>query len=177
LFGDAIPNGLMLVVLAHAYINIAVVVRLVGAQWATLDLRMEVTAATLRANPFRVFTTITLPSLRNSIVLAASVVFIFSFSSLGIVVVLGDGSKSGKLTPGHVADAVLWNTQETLPYGEPLLERPADEILSTLIFRGNRAKVEKMWVHGKRNFDLLDPTIAESHLGDDASQTQSFQSF
>lgn len=97
LFGDAIPNGLMLVVLAHAYINIAVVIRLVGAQWATLDPRMEVTAATLGANPFRVFTTITLPSLRNSIVLAASVVFIFSFSSLGIVVVLGDGSSTRTL--------------------------------------------------------------------------------
>lgn len=92
LFGSAIPNGLLLVVLAHAYINIAVVVRLVGAQWATLDRRMEVTAATLGAGPLRVFTSITLPALRNSIVLAASVVFIFSFSSLGIVVVLGDGS-------------------------------------------------------------------------------------
>ena len=102
---------------------------------------------------------------------------LFHAATAGGAIVLGDGSKSGKLTPGHVADAVLWNTQEPLPYGEPLLERPADEILSTLIFRGNRAKVEKMWVQGKRNFDLLDPTIAESHLGDDASQTHSFQSF
>lgn len=97
LFGAAIPNGLMLVVLAHAYINIAVVIRLVGAQWSTLDPRMEVTAATLGANPFRVFTSITLPALRNSIVLAASVVFIFSFSSLGIVVILGDGSSTRTL--------------------------------------------------------------------------------
>ena len=97
LFGDSIPNGLILVVLAHAYINVAVVVRLVGAQWATLDPRMEVTAATLGAKPIRVFASITLPSLRNSIVLAASVVFIFSFSSLGIVVVLGDGSSTRTL--------------------------------------------------------------------------------
>lgn len=97
LFGDAVPNGLLLVVLAHAYINIAVVVRLIGAQWSTLDPRMGVTAATLGANPFRVFYTITLPALRNSIVLAAGVVFIFSFSSLGIVVVLGDGSRTRTL--------------------------------------------------------------------------------
>ena len=92
LFGDSIPNGLLLVVIAHAYINIAVVIRLVGAQWSTLDRRMEVTAATLGAGPMRIFSTITLPALRNSIVLASAVVFIFSFSSLGIVVVLGDGS-------------------------------------------------------------------------------------
>jgi thiamine transport system permease protein len=92
LFGNAIPNGLLLVVLAHAYINIAVVIRLVGAQWSTLDQRMEVTASTLGASPLRVFVSVTLPALRNSIVLAASVVFIFCFSSLGIVVVLGDGS-------------------------------------------------------------------------------------
>ncbi|MBT5182267.1 MAG: iron ABC transporter permease [Actinobacteria bacterium] len=92
LFGDSIPNGLLLVVIAHAYINIAVVIRLVGAQWSTLDRRMEVTAATLGAGPMRIFSTITLPALRNSIMLASAVVFIFSFSSLGIVVVLGDGS-------------------------------------------------------------------------------------
>ncbi len=97
LFGETIPNGLLLVVLAHAYINIAVVVRLVGTQWSTFDHRMAVTAATLGASPMRVFTTITLPALRNSIVLAASVVFIFSFSSLGIVVVLGDGSSTRTL--------------------------------------------------------------------------------
>lgn len=129
LFGDAIPNGLILVVLAHAYINIAVVIRLVGAQWSTLDSRMEVTAATLKANPFRVFTTITLPALRNSIVLAASVVFIFSFSSLGIVVVLGDGSSTRTLE-----QVLLRSTSVLLDFPAALAAALVQLIVISLVF-------------------------------------------
>jgi thiamine transport system permease protein len=129
LFGDAIPNGLMLVVLAHAYINIAVVIRLVGAQWSTLDPRMEVTAATLGANPFRVFTTITLPALRNSIVLAASVVFIFSFSSLGVVVVLGDGSSTRTLE-----QVLLRSTSVLLDFPAALAAAILQLVVVSLVF-------------------------------------------
>ncbi len=129
LFGDAIPNGLILVVLAHAYINIAVVVRLVGAQWSTLDPRMEVTAATLGANPFRVFTSITLPALRNSIVLAACVVFIFSFSSLGIVVVLGDGSSTRTLE-----QVLLRSTSVLLDFPAALAAAILQLIVVSLVF-------------------------------------------
>jgi thiamine transport system permease protein len=129
LFGDAIPNGLMLVVLAHAYINIAVVVRLVGAQWSTLDRRMEITAATLGARPLRVFTSITLPALRNSIVLAASVVFIFSFSSLGIVVVLGNGSGTRTLE-----QVLLRSTSVLLDFPTALAAAILQLIVVSLVF-------------------------------------------
>ncbi len=129
LFGDAIPNGLLLVVIAHAYINIAVVVRLVGAQWSTLDPRMEVTAATLGAKPLRVFMTITLPALRNSIVLAASVVFIFSFSSLGIVVVLGDGSSTRTLE-----QVLLRSTSVLLDFPAALAAAILQLVVVSLVF-------------------------------------------
>jgi len=129
LFGDAIPNGLMLVVLAHVYINLAVVIRLIGAQWSTVDPRMEVTAATLGANPFRVFTTITLPALRNSIVLAASVVFIFSFSSLGIVVVLGDGSGTRTLE-----QVLLRSTSVLLDFPAALAAAILQLVVVSLVF-------------------------------------------
>lgn len=129
LFGDAIPAGLMLVVLAHVYINLAVVIRLIGAQWSTLDPRMEVTAATLGANPFRVFTTITLPALRNSIVLAASVVFIFSFSSLGIVVVLGDGSGTRTLE-----QVLLRSTSVLLDFPAALAAAILQLVVVSLVF-------------------------------------------
>lgn len=129
LFGDAIPNGLALVILAHAYINMAVVVRLVGAQWSTLDPRMEVAAATLGANPFQVFTSITLPALRNSIVLAASVVFIFSFSSLGIVVVLGDGSSTRTLE-----QVLLRSTSVLLDFPAALAAAILQLVVVSLVF-------------------------------------------
>ncbi len=129
LFGNSITNGLLLVVLAHAYINIAVVIRLIGAQWSTLDRRMEVTAATLGASPLRVFTTITLPGLRNSIVLAASVVFIFSFSSLGIVVVLGDGSGTRTLE-----QVILRSTSVLLDFPTALAAAILQLLVVSLVF-------------------------------------------
>ncbi len=129
LFGNSITNGLLLVVLAHAYINIAVVIRLIGAQWSTLDRRMEVTAATLGASPLRVFTTITLPGLRNSIVLAASVVFIFSFSSLGIVVVLGDGSGTRTLE-----QVILRSTSVLLDFPTALAATILQLLVVSLVF-------------------------------------------
>lgn len=92
LIGSALPQGFMIVVLAHAYVNLAVVVRIVGAQWAQQDDRYVRAARTLGASSFAAFRTITLPYLRSSIVSSSVVVFIFSFTSLGIIVLLGDSS-------------------------------------------------------------------------------------
>lgn len=97
LFGDFIQPGLLLVVLAHAYINIAVVTRVVGAQWSTIDRRTLTIARTLGASPWHAFRTITLPTLAPSVLAASCIVFVFSFTSLGIVTVLGDGSSTRTL--------------------------------------------------------------------------------
>jgi thiamine transport system permease protein len=120
LLGGSVGPGLLLVVLAHAYINIAVIVRVVGAQWATIDRRLLVIARTLGSSPWQVFRSITLPLLRPSILVAACVIFVFSFTSLGIVIILGDGSTTRTLEqsilrqtsvllnfPGAVASAIL----------------------------------------------------------------------
>ena len=85
-------QGLAIVVIAHAYINIAVVVRIVGARWAQHDDRRESLARTLGATPWQAFRTVTLPMLRGSIASAAAVVFVFCLTSLGIVLILGDAS-------------------------------------------------------------------------------------
>ena len=92
LLGASLGQGFAVVVLAHAYVNLAVVVRIVGARWAQHDARYEATARTLGASPWRAFTTVTLPMLRGSILSAAAVVFVFCFTSLGIVLILGDSS-------------------------------------------------------------------------------------
>lgn len=74
---------------AHVFYNIAVVVRTVGGMWARIDRKVEEAAAMLGASPARVFRTITLPLLRPSIIAAASIVFLFTFSSFGVVLILG----------------------------------------------------------------------------------------
>jgi thiamine transport system permease protein len=92
LFGSSLAPGLLLVVMAHTYINLAVIVRIVGASWQQLDPRKVTVARSLGASPFRAFMTVTLPELKASIASAASVVFVFCFTSLGVVLVLGDSS-------------------------------------------------------------------------------------
>lgn len=92
LFGSFLEPGFLLVIAAHTYINLAVIVRIVGATWQQLDAR-EVTAARgLGATPIRAFVTVTLPQLRGAILSASAVVFVFCFTSLGVVLVLGDSS-------------------------------------------------------------------------------------
>ncbi len=80
------------VVLAHVFFNIAVVVRVVGAFWAQLPNDLGAAARTLGASPRQVFGTITLPLLRPAIIAAAAVIFLFTFTSFGVVQVLGGPS-------------------------------------------------------------------------------------
>jgi len=92
LLGSALAPGFLLVVIAHTYINLAVIVRIVGATWQQLDPRKVTVARSLGASPIRAFITVTFPELKASISSAASVVFVFCFTSLGVVLVLGNSS-------------------------------------------------------------------------------------
>lgn len=77
------------VVVAHVFFNIAVVVRLVGAMWAVLPTDLTAAARTLGASPWQVLRHIVLPLLRPSLWAAATVVFLFTFTSFGAVRLLG----------------------------------------------------------------------------------------
>lgn len=90
--GTGVSQGFVLVVVAHAYVNIAVVVRIVGSRWSQHDARYEVVARTLGARPWRAFCSVTWPMIRTSVLSSAAIVFVFCFTSLGIVLLLGDTS-------------------------------------------------------------------------------------
>lgn len=74
---------------AHVFFNISVFVRTVSTVWSRVDRRLTEAARTLGAGPFRAFRTVMLPILGPSIAAAASIVFLLSFSSFGIVLLLG----------------------------------------------------------------------------------------
>jgi len=86
LFGD---TGVLAIVLANAFFNVAVVARTVAGLWTHLDRRAEQAAATLGASPVRVFLTVVLPGLRPALASAAAVVFLFCATSFGVVLILG----------------------------------------------------------------------------------------
>ena len=81
-------------IIAHAYFNLTVVVRIVGARWEQLHPGVEQVASTLGAPPTTVFRTVTLPLLRNSIATASGVIVLFAFTSYGIVRTLGGPARS-----------------------------------------------------------------------------------
>jgi thiamine transport system permease protein len=84
-----LDRGWAAILIAHAFFNVAVVVRVVGTYWARLDPRIVEAAATLGAGPWRRFRTVTLPLLAPALTAAAAIVFLFSFTSFGIVLILG----------------------------------------------------------------------------------------
>ncbi len=77
------------ILIAHVFYNIAVVIRLVGGMWAHIDPRTEEAARMLGASPWRAFREVTWPLLRPAVISAASIVFLFTVTSFGVVLLLG----------------------------------------------------------------------------------------
>jgi thiamine transport system permease protein len=82
------------ILLAHVFFNYAVVVRIVGGFWAHLDPHQEEAARVLGASRLRAFAGVTLPALRPAILAAASITFLFTFTSFGVILVLGGPTRS-----------------------------------------------------------------------------------
>ena len=82
------------ILLAHIFYNTTIVIRIVGNALSRLDPRLEQAARTLGANPARVFWRVTRPLLHPSILAAALLVFIFDFTSFGVILLLGGPSFS-----------------------------------------------------------------------------------
>ena len=84
-----ILNSLSAILLAHVFYNTAVVIRTVGTALEQLDPRLEQAGRTLGASPWRSFWQVTLPLIRPALASAALVVFLFDFTSFGVILLLG----------------------------------------------------------------------------------------
>jgi thiamine transport system permease protein len=82
-------GSVVAIVVAHVFFNIAVVVRIVGAAWGAIGQDVEDAAEELGASGWRRFTRVLLPLARPAIVSAATIVFLFTFTSFGVVLLLG----------------------------------------------------------------------------------------
>jgi len=78
---------------AHVFFNLAVVVRVVGGFWSQLDPAYEDVAAEMGAAGMRRFTDVLLPLARPSIVGATTLVFLFTFTSFGVALLLAGPSR------------------------------------------------------------------------------------
>jgi len=89
-------NTIWIILAAHVFYNVAMAARIVAAPWAGLDQRIEDAAAMLGSGRWETLGRVTLPLLRPAILAAASLVFLFCFTSFGVVLILG-GSRYGTI--------------------------------------------------------------------------------
>jgi thiamine transport system permease protein len=78
-----------MILLAHVFYNYTIVLRIVGSFWTNLDPSLENAAAVLGASRARRFLEVTWPLLMPAIAAAALLVFIFDFTSFGVILILG----------------------------------------------------------------------------------------
>jgi len=91
---DSLHYSVFAIVVAHAYFNLAVVVRVVGARLELVDQRLVDAAGTLGATPLRALRTITWPLVRPAVASAGIVVFLYCFTSFAVVRVLGGPARN-----------------------------------------------------------------------------------
>ncbi|WP_371934684.1 ABC transporter permease [Streptomyces sp. KL118A] len=89
LWGVRLDTTVWAILLAHVFFNYAVVVRTVGGLWSQLDPRQEEAARMLGASRWTAWRTVTLSALAPAVAAAALMVFLFTFTSFGVVQILG----------------------------------------------------------------------------------------
>jgi len=81
------------IIMAHAFYNFPIAMGIVSSYWEHLPIQCDQVAATLGAHRATVFRSITLPRLMPAIASAATLIFLFCFSSFAILLVLGGGPR------------------------------------------------------------------------------------
>jgi thiamine transport system permease protein len=84
-----IDQTVVFFLLAHVFYNYTLVLRIVSGYWSQLNPHQRQAARMLGASPWQAFIKITLPLLAPAIGSAALLVFIFCFTSFGVVLILG----------------------------------------------------------------------------------------
>ncbi len=83
------PSPFILILIAHTFYNTSIVIRIVGNAISRLDPKLEASARVLGADTFHVWKDVILPILRPSLLAAALLVFMFDFTSFGVILLLG----------------------------------------------------------------------------------------
>ncbi|MDJ0752437.1 MAG: iron ABC transporter permease [Ardenticatenaceae bacterium] len=84
-----LQNTVWIILLAHIFYNYSVALRMISSYWQNLSPEVEEAAAMLGANPRQIWWRVTLPRLQPAVNAAAVLVFIFTFTSFGVILILG----------------------------------------------------------------------------------------
>ena len=85
--------SLKAILLAHAFYNFPICIRIVGSVWSRINPHTEEAARSLGARGVRLFMRIGLPQILPGILASAALIFVFCFMSFAIIMVLGGGPR------------------------------------------------------------------------------------
>ncbi len=85
----AFRGTLSAILLAHVFYNTTIVMRILGHALSHLDPRLEQAARSLGAGPLQVWRHLYLPLLGPALLSASLLVFLFDFTSFGVILLLG----------------------------------------------------------------------------------------
>lgn len=85
----AVERSLAAILIAHVFYNYAVALRMISGYWANQSVSIEEEARVLGARGWRLWWDVRLPLLRPAVTAAALLVFIFTFTSFGVILILG----------------------------------------------------------------------------------------
>lgn len=77
------------ILIAHVFYNTTIIVRVVGNALSSLDPKLEAAARSLGADSFHVWWDVILPLLRAPLLASLLLVFLFDFTSFGVILLLG----------------------------------------------------------------------------------------
>jgi thiamine transport system permease protein len=84
-----LEGTLTIILIVHVFYNYAIALRIIAGFWANQNPRMEEAARVLGCHGWRLWWEIRLPILRPAILAAAILVFVFTFTSFGVILILG----------------------------------------------------------------------------------------
>jgi len=82
------------ILVAHVFYNTTIVIRILGNALSSFDPKLEHSARSLGADSLHMWRYVTLPLLRPSLMAAALLVFLFDFTSFGVILLLGGSNFS-----------------------------------------------------------------------------------
>ncbi len=92
LLPHSLYNTTVAIIIVHVFFNVTVVVRVVGTMWSQIPRDLSGAAQTLGAHKFQTFRQITLVLLTPSIMAASAIIFLFTFTSFGVIQIMGGPS-------------------------------------------------------------------------------------
>ncbi len=144
-----IEQTITFILLAHVFYNYSLILRIVGGFWSGLNPDLQAAARMLGASPWQAFCKITLPLLLPAIGSASLLVFIFCFTSFGVVLILGG--------PGYATVEVEIYRQSIQLFNLPMAAALSlVQILTNLLL---------MWLHARIAEKSKIPFYAESSGG------------